>query len=236
MPQERVVSLRRQLSSRRSFKYSDGMDDRGWTLLHVGARKGNLKELVELGNIGFDLRGFVVPFQALCLRNTHSLLEKKKRKKNVALQKNRIYLCNVSENIKMAVRSEASTAQPNSHFNFSRRLIKKRVKRLLDEGMDVNVSAWGPKSQGVTPLHLAAEGGHLKVMDKLLERGADIDARTKGACGWTPLHTAAKARNKEAIKFLIENGAFLPDDMNDGRWVPNYNDDLRARQLVGHRS
>jgi Ankyrin repeat len=58
-----------------------------------------------------------------------------------------------------------------------------KVKRLLDEGMDVNMAAWGPKSQGVTPLHLAAQGGHLKVMDELLERGADIDARTKGACG-----------------------------------------------------
>lgn len=49
--------------------------------------------------------------------------------------------------------------------------------------MDVNVTAWGPKSKGVTPLHLAAEGGHLGVMDELLERGANIDARTKGACG-----------------------------------------------------
>lgn len=58
-----------------------------------------------------------------------------------------------------------------------------QVKRLLDDGMDVNVSAWGPKSKGVTPLHLAAEGGHLMVMDELLERGANIDARTKGACG-----------------------------------------------------
>lgn len=45
------------------------------------------------------------------------------------------------------------------------------------------MTAWGPKSKGVTPLHLAAEGGHLGVMDELLERGANIDARTKGACG-----------------------------------------------------
>ncbi|KAK8965110.1 hypothetical protein KSP40_PGU019410 [Platanthera guangdongensis] len=49
--------------------------------------------------------------------------------------------------------------------------------------MDVNILAWGPKSQGETPLHLAAQGGHIKVMDLLLERGANIDARTKGACG-----------------------------------------------------
>ncbi|XP_015897986.1 phytochrome-interacting ankyrin-repeat protein 2-like [Ziziphus jujuba] len=99
----------------------------------------------------------------------------------------------------------------------------KEVKRLLNEGMDVNVSAWGsPKSKGVTPLHLAAEGGHLNVMDELLERGANIDARTKSSCGcgWTPLHAAAKERRKEAVKFLVQNGAFLPPDINDCRFNP----------------
>ncbi|XP_042488522.1 phytochrome-interacting ankyrin-repeat protein 1-like [Macadamia integrifolia] len=137
MPQEleQEGSLRR---SRRYFRSSVERDDRGWTLLHIGARKGDLKE----------------------------------------------------------------------------------VKRLLDGGMDVNVSACGPKSQGVTPLHLAAHGGHLKVMDELLERGANIDARTKGACGWTPLHNAAKERKRGAIKFLVENGAFLPPDINDSRFNP----------------
>jgi len=96
----------------------------------------------------------------------------------------------------------------------------KEVRRLLDEGMDVNAPAWGPKSPGATPLHLAARGGHVKIMDELLERGANIDARTKGACGWTPLHIAAKERNKKAVRFLIENGAFLPPEMNDHRFNP----------------
>ncbi|KAK4743514.1 hypothetical protein SAY87_001515 [Trapa incisa] len=140
VPQEGTCSLRKTLSlaRRRSFKSHYDMDDRGWTLLHIFARRGDLKQ----------------------------------------------------------------------------------VKRLLDEGMDVNISAWGPKSKGVTPLHLAAEGGHLDVMDELLERGANIDARTKGACGWTPLHCAAKERKREAVKFLIENGAFLPEDINDSRFNP----------------
>ncbi|XP_047341602.1 phytochrome-interacting ankyrin-repeat protein 2-like [Impatiens glandulifera] len=96
----------------------------------------------------------------------------------------------------------------------------REVRRLLNEGMDVNVLVSGNKSQGMTPLHLAAEGGHLKVMDELLERGANIDARTKGSCGWTPLHIAAKEKKKLAVKFLVENGAFLPDDINDIRFNP----------------
>ncbi|XP_062081077.1 phytochrome-interacting ankyrin-repeat protein 2-like [Humulus lupulus] len=99
------------------------------------------------------------------------------------------------------------------------------VKRLLEEeGMDVNVAACGSKSTGVTPLHLAAEGGHLSVMEELLERGADIDAKAKnvngGSCGWTPLHYAAKQRKREAVKFLVENGAFLAPDINDCRFNP----------------
>lgn len=142
--EERRVSvpLRRYLSRRRSLSFEAragaNTDDRGWTLLHIGARKGDLRE----------------------------------------------------------------------------------VKRLLDEGMDVNVGAWGPRSKGLTPLHLAAQGGHLEVMDELLERGADIDARAWGVCGWTPLHSAAKEKRKDAMRFLLENGAFLPDDINDSRFNP----------------
>jgi hypothetical protein len=51
MPQEQAVSIRRSLSRRRSLRSGVDTDDRGWTLLHIGARKGDLKEV-----------SFIVPF------------------------------------------------------------------------------------------------------------------------------------------------------------------------------
>ncbi|KAH7351888.1 hypothetical protein KP509_19G019000 [Ceratopteris richardii] len=94
------------------------------------------------------------------------------------------------------------------------------VRRLLDNGFNVDEMSLGSKDLGATALHLAAAGGHVDIMDELLERGSNIDARTRVGCGWTPLHHAAKERNKKAIRFLIENGAFLPPDIMDERFNP----------------
>lgn len=47
MLQEQLSPFRRSLSRRRSFKDGFGdRDDRGWTPLHVSARKGNLEEVI----------------------------------------------------------------------------------------------------------------------------------------------------------------------------------------------
>lgn len=57
MPQERFdpvsVLLPRSLSKRRSFRSRVDRDDRGWTLLHIGAKKGNLKEVRLFCNLHF---------------------------------------------------------------------------------------------------------------------------------------------------------------------------------------
>ena len=46
MPQEQRSPISRSLSRRRSFRYEVfNTDDRGWTSLHIGARKGDLKEV-----------------------------------------------------------------------------------------------------------------------------------------------------------------------------------------------
>lgn len=45
MPQEYIASNRR---SRRAYWSADDRDDRGWTMLHIGARKGDIKEVYIL--------------------------------------------------------------------------------------------------------------------------------------------------------------------------------------------
>ncbi|KAK9144137.1 hypothetical protein Sjap_004040 [Stephania japonica] len=56
MVQEELgVALRRNLSIRRSIGSADGTDDRGWTLLHIGARKGDLNEVKRLLDKGMDV-------------------------------------------------------------------------------------------------------------------------------------------------------------------------------------
>ncbi|OVA00869.1 Ankyrin repeat [Macleaya cordata] len=56
MPQEQFGrSLRRNLSSRRTYRSDVDRDDRGWTMLHVGARKGDLQEVKRLINEGLDV-------------------------------------------------------------------------------------------------------------------------------------------------------------------------------------
>ncbi|KAF3057647.1 Ankyrin-3 [Trichoderma lentiforme] len=56
-----------------------------------------------------------------------------------------------------------------------------------------------------TPLHLAAQSGHLGILKLLIDRGAKINVC--GGKGLTPLHLAAEKGHVALAKFLIHNGA-----------------------------
>lgn len=72
------------------------------------------------------------------------------------------------------------------------------TQRLLDRGAQLNRKGW-------TPLHYAASGPEPKVVSSLLDRGAEIEARSPN--GTTPLMMAASYGTPEAVKLLIEAGA-----------------------------
>ncbi len=62
-----------------------------------------------------------------------------------------------------------------------------------------------PSSRQWTKLHTSAANGKFKKVKRLVERGAEIDARN--SAGLTPLHEAVKRDQLEIVKYLIENGA-----------------------------
>ena len=74
------------------------------------------------------------------------------------------------------------------------------VKKLVDRDADVNKTGW-------SPLHYAATGGHVPVIEYLLEHSAYIDAESPN--GTTPLMMAAMYGSPEAVKHLIQAGADL---------------------------
>ena len=64
-------------------------------------------------------------------------------------------------------------------------------------------------ANGWQPIHEAARGGHLEVVQLLLEHDVDINARTHGGKGGSPLNVAIESlsENHPVAKFLSENGA-----------------------------
>ncbi|KAF8490662.1 hypothetical protein F5888DRAFT_1098085 [Russula emetica] len=64
----------------------------------------------------------------------------------------------------------------------------------------------------VTPLHVAASGGHSDILSLLIEHGADMNGR--GRYGGTPLHRASEKGRLEAGQFLLDRGADI-DVQND---------------------
>ena len=76
-------------------------------------------------------------------------------------------------------------------------------------------------SDGFTPLHLAAFFGHADAVVLLLDRGAEIDARSKNTRlrSVTPLHSAAAGHRTEAALLLLDRGAD-PNAEQPGGWTP----------------
>ena len=72
------------------------------------------------------------------------------------------------------------------------------ARRLIERDADVNKPGWAP-------LHYAATGGHLDIMELLLEHYAFIDAQSPN--GTTPLMMAARYGTPAAVKLLLEAGA-----------------------------
>lgn len=69
---------------------------------------------------------------------------------------------------------------------------------------DININTRDPKN-GYTALHWAAEKGQKKIVKLLIEKGANLNAKTKN--NLTPLNLADNNFENEISELLIKNGA-----------------------------
>eukprot|EP01098_Paradermamoeba_levis_P008092 TRINITY_DN3364_c0_g3_i1.p1 TRINITY_DN3364_c0_g3~~TRINITY_DN3364_c0_g3_i1.p1 ORF type:complete len:175 (+),score=40.71 TRINITY_DN3364_c0_g3_i1:136-660(+) len=76
------------------------------------------------------------------------------------------------------------------------------VLQLLNQGVNPNCKHWNSLW---TPLHFAAEKGHLFVVEILIKKGAKANYKSKWGC--TPLHGAAISGDLLIGELLIANGA-----------------------------
>jgi ankyrin repeat protein len=79
------------------------------------------------------------------------------------------------------------------------------IAYLRGGGADVNTNAaW---RDGLTALQAASLGGHLTVVDRLLDCGANANARPASWSGATALQTASGARYVGIVSRLLDTGA-----------------------------
>lgn len=79
-----------------------------------------------------------------------------------------------------------------------------QLRVMLDRGeaglQDLSADGW-------TPLHLAAFFGHPETAAMLIDRGADMAARSRNDIGNTPLHAAVAGGRSAVAELLVERGA-----------------------------
>jgi ankyrin repeat protein len=79
-----------------------------------------------------------------------------------------------------------------------------------NQGVEINAR----DSEGKTVLHVAAQSGHVEIVDALLQRNIDVNALDDHQ--WTPLHLAAHEGQLDVIQLLLEKGAdFLAKNRHD---------------------
>lgn len=67
-------------------------------------------------------------------------------------------------------------------------------------------------SEGLLPIHWAADRGHLRIIEQLIKKGASVNSQDED--GQTPLHYAASCGHLDVVKYLLSIGAESIKDNN----------------------
>ena len=107
---------------------------------------------------------------------------------------------------------EASCINLHKNFDFlnvsggglySNQLNKILISRFL-HGKDI-VDMMCPDGNGHVSLHVAAKGGHVEIVEMMLDLGVDVESSDLE--GRSPLLTGARFGSLEVLKLLVQRGA-----------------------------
>lgn len=96
-----------------------------------------------------------------------------------------------------------------------------KVKSILEKRPDLvnfkqdSYATYWVRYRGWTALHIAALNGHIDVVEFLVAKGADVNAKNKSNA--TPLHFAALVGQKGVVEILLANGADIHAKDNNGK-------------------
>jgi len=74
--------------------------------------------------------------------------------------------------------------------------------KMIEQGTDIETKDPGA---GASPLHYAVMKGEMPLVGLLVQRGADVNSRTKS--GTSPLHTAVLYGRYEVAEYLLDKGS-----------------------------
>jgi len=114
--------------------------------------------------------------------------------------------------VSLAVLSLAASLRPQEIFEALRNGDLPMIKALIEKTPELVNARDG---DGMTPLHYAAMGGNMELINHLLAKGAKLEIQN--AQFKTPLHLAATNDRKEAVAALLQKGAAIETRDDYGR-------------------
>ena len=169
---------------------------KSWTKGKVAIKKAFEKRIAELEGTIEKYRELGKEDELIELKKESTELETKK----ASLESEELYSQNKNESETVFQIIQEKDDEDDTLSKEIRKGNLKAVETLLETNINVNKT----DNDGLTPLHIAVANNHLKIVEKLLKKGADPNIKTSGNEN-TPLHFAAEANNLEMLELLVKN-------------------------------